>query len=198
MIQSIGIFCGSAKGKQELYTEKAREIAQLIAKRNMGIVYGGGNIGLMGIIADEMLACKGSITGVIPTHLLEKEVAHENLTKLIVVKDMAERKTEMIRLSDAFLILPGGYGTFDELFEVLSLNQLHLINKPVLIYNIGGYFDALHHFILHAVELGFIKKEHLSFLIIENEIESLFEKLENYAPEHNLDRWIKELKADME
>ncbi|MEI8202746.1 MAG: TIGR00730 family Rossman fold protein [Bacteroidota bacterium] len=195
MIKSIGIFCGSAKGSKATYVESAKLMARLLANKNIGIVYGGGNIGLMGTIADETIAHKGEIIGVIPTHLLEKELAHENLTELIEVKDMGERKDNMIALSDAFLILPGGYGTMDELFEVLSLNQLHLINKPCLIYNIEGYFDTLITFILHAVEQGFVKKEHLSFLIVDNTPEALFEKLGNFVPEHNLDNWIVELKG---
>ena len=195
MIKSIGVFCGSAKGKNNEYIEKAKKLAQMLVQKNIEVVYGGGNIGLMTVVADEVIAHKGSIIGVIPTHLLEKEVAHEQLTKLIVVKDMAERKSQMIDLSDAFIILPGGYGTLDELFVVLSLNQLHLINKPCLIYNMEGYFDALISFILHAVEQGFVKKEHLSFLIIDSSLEALFKKLDSFLPEHNLDHWIQELKG---
>ncbi len=195
MITSIGIFCGSAKGAKGIYVEKAKALAARLVEKNIEVVYGGGNIGIMGVIADEILALHGKITGVIPIHLLEKEVAHENLTKLIVVKDMGERKNEMIALSEAFLILPGGYGTIDELFEVLCLNQLHLINKPCLVYNIDGYFDALFTFILHAVEQGFVKKEHLSFLIIGKDLEELFLKLDSFSPEHHLDNWIKELKG---
>ncbi len=195
MIKSIGIFCGSAKGSDTAYVEKAKQVASILTQKNIGIVYGGGNIGLMGVIADETIECNGEIIGVIPTHLLDKELAHENLTQLIEVKDMGERKDEMIALSDAFLILPGGYGTMDEMFEVLSLNQLHLINKPCLVYNINGYFDTLIAFILHAVEQGFVKREHLSFLIVDDSPEALFNKLENFVPEHNLDKWIVELKA---
>ncbi|MEI8203612.1 MAG: TIGR00730 family Rossman fold protein [Bacteroidota bacterium] len=194
MIKSIGVFCGSTKGNNAVYEENAKRITKLIVQKNIEIVYGGSHIGLMGAIADEAITNNGKITGVIPTHLLNKELAHKNLSKLLIVKDMAEQKEQMICLSDAFLILPGGFGTLDELFEVITLNHLHLINKPCLIYNVNGYFDILFNFISHVLEQGFVKIKHLSIVIMDNDPIVLLSKLDYFSPKENLDYWKGRLK----
>lgn len=196
MIKKIGVFCGSARGVDPEFAEKTIEAAHFLSSHQVEAVYGGGNIGLMGILADAMLAQGGKIHGVIPHHLKEKEIAHPSLTSLEVVPDMSQRKEIMISRSDAFLILPGGAGTLDELFEVMVMNQLQLHAKPILILNTGGFFTALMDFIDHAVKKGFIRHEHLRFIFCDPNIEKLWRWALEFSPEESLEQWIKALKSE--
>jgi uncharacterized protein (TIGR00730 family) len=160
----VCIFCGA---NSSLDTEVEREIKVLMthfAKNKVHLVYGGAGIGVMGSLATELLQQGGSVTGVIPRHLMRKEIAHDSLTQLHVVGDMHERKKMMYEISDAFLVLPGGMGTMDELFEILTWKQLGLHRKPIAIFNINGYYDHLINFINHAVDKGLIKLSDRSLL----------------------------------
>jgi uncharacterized protein (TIGR00730 family) len=191
MIKNICVFCGSSSGEGSLYKQQAVKLVILLAKNNIRLVYGGGNIGLMGVIADTMLVAGGEVIGVIPEHIKKIEVAHNSLTEMHVVKSMDERKTLMTKLSDAFIAMPGGYGTLDELFEVLSLNQLSIISKPCGILNVDGYFNHLLKYLDHGVEEKFIRQAHREMLIVEENEEVLLEKLREYKPV-KLGKWWNE------
>lgn len=194
-IKSICIFCGSSAGSREEYTQKARDLGQLFAKKNIALVYGGSNVGLMRVIADTMMEAGGKVIGVMPHNLIEREVAHNGITEFHVVKTMSERKALMDNLSDAFIAMPGGIGTLDELFEVMSWNQLELITKPVALYNVLGYWDQLLAFLDHSVDQRFVKPEHRINLITESDENVLLEKIFNYKPvKVEGGKWIKELK----
>jgi uncharacterized protein (TIGR00730 family) len=152
----ICVFCGSSEGNRPVYRERASEVGRALAERNIGVVYGGGNTGLMGALADAALVAGGEVIGVIPRRLAEREVAHAGLTQLHVVETMHERKALMTELSDAFLTLPGGFGTLDELFEAITWRQLGFHDKRCGILDIDGYFDGLLAFVDRAVSDGFI------------------------------------------
>jgi uncharacterized protein (TIGR00730 family) len=191
MIKNICVFCGSSSGEGSLYKQQAVKLVILLAKNNIRLVYGGGNIGLMGVIADTMLVAGGEVIGVIPEHIIKIEVAHNSLTEMHVVKSMDERKTLMTKLSDAFIAMPGGYGTLDELLELLSLNQLSIISKPCGILNVDGYFNHLLKYLDHGVEEKFIRQAHREMLIVEENEEVLLEKLREYKPV-KLGKWWNE------
>jgi len=142
-MNKICVFCGSSKGIKEIYAQKAESLSDALVERGIELVYGGANIGLMKSIADRVLELGGKVAGVMPGNLAQKEILHENMTETILVDDMQERKKIMEEMSDGFITMPGGFGTMDELFEMLSLNQLGLIHKPVGIYNVGGFYDPL-------------------------------------------------------
>ena len=142
-MKSLCIYCGSSPGSSPLYAEAARSLAQHMVSENIALVYGGGNVGLMGIIADEVIRLGGVATGVIPTALLEKELGHKGLTKLHIVKDMHERKAMMAELSDGFIAMPGGIGTLEELFEVFTWAQLGFHQKPIGLLNVANFYDGL-------------------------------------------------------
>jgi uncharacterized protein (TIGR00730 family) len=164
--KSVCLFCGSQKGKSPLYTEAAKEVGTAIAQKNWKLVYGGGNIGLMGIAADACLQLGGQVIGVIPKQIVDFEVAHQNLTELYVVNSMHERKAMMEKLSDVVIALPGGFGTLDELNEILTWRQLGHHQMPVYLLNINNYYDQFIAFVQHAVQEGFIKQEHFEYLIV--------------------------------
>lgn len=194
-INSICIFCGSSSGKREIYTQQAIELTKLMVERDIIPVYGGSNVGIMRVIADTALTLGSEVIGVMPHHLIEREVAHRGITTLIEVHDMAERKAKMAELSDAFIALPGGIGTLDELFEMMSWNQLELMEKPVALFNIDNYFDHLIAFLQHATEEMFMKREHFLNLIIEDNAANLLDKIENYTHiKVDGGKWIKDLK----
>jgi uncharacterized protein (TIGR00730 family) len=176
-LRSISVFCGSSMGVQPLYQTAAKEFGRLLAERNLTLVYGGGRIGLMGEMADATLAAGGKVIGVIPKILYRKEVAHEGLTELRVCGTMSERKAIMGEISDAFVALPGGIGTMDELFEVWTWTQLGLQNKPSALLNVNGYFDALVRFIDHAVEQGFLRQAHREALLVDTNANNLLNRL---------------------
>lgn len=155
----ICIFCGANSSADLEVEKKAKEVMSFFGKNNIELVYGGAAIGVMGTLATDLMAQGGRVTGVIPQHLMKKEVAHGGLTELVVTKDMHERKQLMYKLSDAFLIFPGGMGTLDELFEIVTWRQLGLHHKPIAILNINGYFDSLLTFLDHAVAQGLIKAQ---------------------------------------
>ncbi|KGR78107.1 LOG family protein [Ureibacillus sinduriensis] len=163
---NVAIYCGSQTGKKTIYIEKAKELGVTLAKSNMGIVYGGSNIGLMGAVADAALAHGGSVIGIMPEHLQQREIAHLHLTEIHFVESMHVRKKKMIDLSDAYIALPGGCGTLDEYFEAFTWAQIGLHHNPVILYNIDGFYDAL---IMHfdkMMEEGFIKEEQRGILKI--------------------------------
>ena len=194
MIKSLCVFCGSSMGRQTLYADHARKLAEYLLLHDITLVYGGANIGLMGVLADTMLAGNGRVIGIMPRSLVDREVAHENLTELHIVDGMQERKAMMADRSDAFFTLPGAFGTLDELFEVLTWNQLGIVNKPTGLLNIGGFFDPLLKMLEHSVDENFLRKEHFSMLQVDVDPEKLMEKLELSRPVI-AEKWIERLKA---
>jgi len=195
--KSICIFCGSSAGSREEYSIKARDLGLLFVEKGITMVYGGSNVGLMRVIADTMLEAGGKVLGIMPHNLIDREVAHKGLTEFHVVETMAERKALMDQLSDAFIAMPGGIGTLDELFEVMSWNQLELITKPVALFNVLGYYNQLLAFLDHSVDQRFVKPEHRCNLISESDENVLLEKIFNYIPvKVQGGKWIKELKEN--
>lgn len=164
-MKKICVYCGSSPGSRAEYAEGAKALAQALVSNNLGLVYGGSNLGLMGVVAQEVLAQGGSAIGVIPESLVTKELAHPALTELIVTRNMHERKAMMAELSDGFIALPGGLGTFEELFEILTWAQLSFHHKPVGVLNVNGYYDGLLSFLDHAHNEAFIRPQHRSMLM---------------------------------
>jgi uncharacterized protein (TIGR00730 family) len=176
----ICVFTGSRHGSNPEYAEAARQLGRELVRRNYGLVYGGGNVGLMSVIADTVLALGGHVTGVIPDSLVSKEVAHRGLSDLRIVQSMHERKAMMAELSDGFIAMPGGIGTMEEFFEVLSWALLGIHRKPCGLLNTGGYYDRLIDFLDHAVEHDFLKPIHRSLLILANEPPDLLSRFEAF------------------
>jgi hypothetical protein len=173
-IHRLAVFCGSAKGKDPAFISDCIELADFLHNHNIGLVYGGGNIGLMGVLADELLRLNGEVIGVIPRKLVEIEVAHNSVTKLHIVEGMHERKALMANLADAFLILPGGIGTMEEFFEIYTWLQLGYHNKPIAISNINGYYNPLIRLLNHMVDQQFVKYSHVDKLIVaHNSVEAI-------------------------
>jgi uncharacterized protein (TIGR00730 family) len=179
-LNSICIFCGSSLGNDTTYKEKAISLGKILAKENISLVFGGSHLGLMGVLADTFLDQGGHVIGVIPEYLFNKGIAHGGLTELNVVKNMNDRKAMMIELSDAFIALPGGYGTLDEITEVLSLNQLSLIDKPCGLLNIKGYFNDYIKQLDHSVSEKLLRPEHRSILQVDEDETALLNKLKEY------------------
>lgn len=180
-MQSIVVFCGSSKGENPLYIQAAKDLGVYLAKKGIKIVYGAGNVGLMGVLADAALAAGGEVIGVIPHFLKEKEVCHTELTQLFLVDSMYERKVKMAELSEGVIVLPGGYGTLDELFEMLTLVQLGQDNQPCGIWNVNGYFD---HLILQLARMHqdkFLKDIHLKMLLVSKDLEDLMDQMQNWS-----------------
>ena len=194
MIKSLCVFCGSSTGRQSLYSEHAVKLAEHLLAEKIALVYGGANVGLMGILADTMLSGGGKVIGVMPKSLVEREVAHAGLTEMHIVEGMQERKALMADLSDAFIALPGAYGTLDELFEVLTWNQLGIINKPIGLLNPGGFFNPLLQMLDHAVAEKFLRPEHRNMLLTGEDFVQLMQDLGNYKPVA-AEKWIERLKA---
>ena len=163
-MKTLAVYCGASNGAKPLYADAARMLARVLVEHNIALVYGGGNVGLMGVIADEVLRLGGEVTGVIPTALVEREVGHTGLTRQFIVKDMHERKAMMAQLSDGFIAMPGGMGTLEELFEMLTWSQLGIHTKPVGLLNVDGFYDSLIGFIDHARNEGFIKPQHAALV----------------------------------
>jgi uncharacterized protein (TIGR00730 family) len=166
-MRSVCVFCGSGFGKRQAYTDAAAELGRLFASAGVRLVYGGSHAGLMGVVADACLAARGEVVGVIPRSMVEREIAHLGLTELRIVGSMHKRKALMAELSDGFIAMPGGFGTFDELFEILTWRQIGIHNKPVGLLNVEGYFDPLLALADHAVDEGFLRAGHRSGLIVE-------------------------------
>ena len=177
---SICVYCGSSTGQQSQYANAARAFGALLARRRIRLVFGGGSVGLMGVIADAVLDAGGQATGVIPHSMREAELAHEGLSELIVVDSMHERKQRMVELADAFIALPGGIGTMDELFETWTWLQLGIHAKPVGLLNVGGYYDPLVTFLQQMAGHGFLRKEHLESLLIDNDPERLLVRFSSF------------------
>jgi uncharacterized protein (TIGR00730 family) len=181
-VRRITVFCGSSPGADSGFADAARELATLLARRGIGVVYGGGNIGLMGVLADAALASGGEVIGVIPSALMEKELGHTGLTRLHVVASMHERKAMMAELADAFIALPGGFGTLDEFCEILTWAQLGLHDKPCGLLNTGGYYDPFLAQVDRAVTSRFVREEHRGLFITERGPEALLARLAALRP----------------
>lgn len=188
-MKRITVFCGSNSGTDPVFTTQAFALGQTLAQLGIGLVYGGAKIGMMGAVADGVLSGGGKVIGVIPWFLRKKEVAHESLTELIVVESMHERKMKMHELSDGVIALPGGFGTLEELFEMLTWAQLGLHKKPIGILNIAGYYDPLVGQLQMMAGQEFLKESHRKMLLVSNQIDDLLSQMENYvAPE--VGKWI--------
>lgn len=188
-IQSVCIFCGSNNGRDPVYAEATRVMVAALAAAGIKIVFGGGKVGLMGVVAEAALEAKAHVIGVTPRSLLEREVVHRGLTELHVVDSMHERKVMMLQMADAFIALPGGMGTLDEIFEALTLTQLGMHRKACGFLNVGGFYDRLMDFLDHAVAQRFVRSEHRGMIVVENEALRLLEGLQNWTmPE--VSKWM--------
>jgi uncharacterized protein (TIGR00730 family) len=185
----IGVYCGSNAGARPEYAQAAAGFARLLAARGIGIVYGGGNVGLMGVVADETLAAGGEIIGVIPQGLVDREVVHGGVSDLRIVESMHERKALIADLADAFVALPGGLGTLDELFEIWTWAQLGFHAKPCGLLNVADYFTPLVAFLDRTVAEGFVHAEHRRMLVIESDPERLLDRFAAYAAPH-VPKWL--------
>ncbi|MBA3953632.1 MAG: TIGR00730 family Rossman fold protein [Rubrobacter sp.] len=181
-MEAVCVFCGSREGSRPAYAEAARSMGKEIARRGLGLVYGGGRVGLMGAVADAALEESGEVVGVITEALISKEIAHAGLAKLHVVGSMHERKLLMADLSDGFVTLPGGYGTLEEFFEVLSWAQLSIHEKPCGLLDVDGFWDPLSTLFDQAVTEGFVHPDHRSLVLMERDPRVLLERMERYTP----------------
>ncbi len=187
-MKKITVYCGSNKGKNPVYTEAAQALANEMIKRDMSLVYGAGNVGLMGVLADAMLKAGKNVYGIIPQKLVDIEVAHQGCTELTVVETMRDRKWLMAERGDGFIAMPGGIGTFEELFEIMTLNQLAYIRKPLALYNVNGYYDSLLKFLKHAVREGFLHQAQLDLLVVEDNPTEILEKMTAFEPTY-IEKW---------
>lgn len=194
-MKNICVFCGSSVGFDKRYAEAARRLADVLAENDCVLYYGGGNVGIMKVIADRMLERGRKVIGVMPDFLLGHEIGHPGITEMIPTKTMAERKEILLRESDAFIALAGGFGTLDEFSEVVVADQLHLMEKPMALYNTLGYYDGLVQWIDRGVRDGFIRQDHYNNLIVSDDPAVLFEKMKEYKPV-KIDKWIKDLKEE--
>lgn len=185
-IEKICVYCGSSAGRSPEYLAQAAVLGEYLAKNGIELIYGGGAIGLMGKVADSALASGGRVTGVIPKSL--ESVGHKNLSRLIVVDSMHERKKQMFELADGFIALPGGFGTFEEIFEITTWGQLGFHAKPFGLMNIDGYYDKLIEFLDYSVAEQFIRQEHRNMLLADNDLTALLKAMENYQPA-NIGKW---------
>jgi uncharacterized protein (TIGR00730 family) len=189
-MKRICIFCGSSTGTRSEYAETARAMGQALLRRGIGLVYGGGCVGLMGIVADAVMGGGGEVVGVIPEALVTRELAHGDITQLIVVHSMHERKAKMAELSDAFVALPGGYGTFEEFCEILTWAQLGLHRKPCGILNVNDYYEPLLRLFDNAVAEGFLRPSNRQLVIEETDPGRLLDMLVDYTPPQT-EKWIR-------
>ena len=191
----VCVFCGSSMGNDPRYKEAAAQLGEVLAQNDCTLYYGGANVGLMKIIADKMLERGKRVVGIIPKLITDMEIAHEGVTEMIEVDSMSERKLMLINESDAFIAMPGGFGTLDELFEITVQNQLRISDKPVALYNTLNYYDSMIQFIDHAVSQGFIRKEHRDNIIISDNPETLFKELSRHKS-IEIDQWIQDIKEE--
>ncbi len=183
-MQRICVYCGSSSGAREEYAAAARELADVLVRNKLELVYGGAAVGIMGVIADRVLEQGGKVHGVIPKFLTEKELAHTGLTEQHIVSSMHERKTMMANLSDGFIAMPGGYGTLEELIEIVTWGQLKFHDKPCGIFNVRGYFDQLLKYLDHAVAEGFLRPENRKMLLHDRDPAGLVQQFDRYrAPQ---------------
>lgn len=194
-MSKICVFCGSSMGFDDIYKKKAIDLADYFIEKGHSLVYGGADVGLMKIIADRMLEAGMEVIGVMPQYLVDKEVSHSGITKLHIVESMAERKNLLIKISDAFIAMPGGFGTLDELAEVLVLDQLQIISKPMGLYNVNGYFDHLIKFIDLGVTEGFVREEHRSNVFANENAKELCSQIMDYKP-IEMAKWLKDIKTE--
>ncbi|SHH77289.1 LOG family protein [Winogradskyella jejuensis] len=181
-MKSIAVFCGSSSGNDEFIIDQAKRLGKIFVERDIALVYGASKIGIMGTVAKAVVDGQGKTIGVIPEFLRTKEIVNTALTELIVTQNMHDRKVIMYDKSDGFIIIPGGFGTMDEFFEITTWGQLGLHTKPIGILNSNGYYDALIQQCIVMVEKGFLKQENLDAVVIDTTIEGLLEKMENYVP----------------
>ncbi len=177
---NVAIYCGSSFGNDKIYEESTKLLAQKLAENNLNIVYGGSLQGLMGIISNESLKFNNTVTGVITYDLINKEIENKNISKIYKVETINQRKEKMEQLSDAFIAMPGGYGTFEEIFEVISSSQIGYHQKPCAFFNINGYYDQLILFLKNCVKEGFIKETYVDMLIVSDDIDEIIEKILTY------------------
>ena len=189
MLTTICVFCASSPGLDPRYTEGARVFGELLARTGRRVVYGGGNTGLMGALADGVLSARGEIVGVMPRHLVEREVAHHGLTRLDTVTSMHERKARLSEMADAFVALPGGLGTLEEFAEIWTWGQLGLHRKPYGLLDVSGYWSSLLAFLDHAVAEGFMRPEHRAMVCVAQEAEALLEAMD-HAPPPAMPKWL--------
>ena len=189
-MKRVAVYCGSNKGTRPEYAAAARELGSLLAREKIELVYGGGCLGLMGIVADAALENGGHVIGVIPEKLVIKEVVHEKLPDLRVVETMHERKALMEELSDGFIALPGGYGTFEEFFEILAWGQLGWHQKPFGLLNVAEFYSPLAQFLDHTTSEGFIRPKHRELVIIENDSEKILQRMREFQPPTEV-KWMK-------
>ena len=188
-MKSLCVFTGSSSGVKRDYAEAARDMGQALAERGIELVYGGGRVGLMGVLADAVLSSGGRAIGVIPESLVAKEVGHKGLSELKVVKTMHERKALMAEIADGFVAMPGGFGTLDEFFEIVTWAQLGLHRKPCGLLDVQGYFDPLLAFVEHSVREGFVRREHGAMISVAPSANELLDLLQAYRPPV-VEKWI--------
>jgi uncharacterized protein (TIGR00730 family) len=188
-LKRICVFCGSSLGARPAYKEAAEGLGKALAEEGIGLVYGGGGIGLMGALADAVLAAGGEVIGVIPDSLMRREVGHRGVTRLHVVQTMHERKALMADLADAFIALPGGYGTLEELLEIVTWSQLGIQQKPCGLLNIENYWDGLLKVLDHAVDEGFVRPENSRLVLVAQTPEWMLERLEEWEPPGHIEKW---------
>ncbi len=189
-MKRIAVYCGSNKGTRPEYAAAAEQLGTQLAREKIELVYGGGMVGLMGIVADAVLKHGGHVIGVIPEKLVIKEVVHEKLPDLRVVKTMHERKALMAELADGFIALPGGYGTFEEFFEVLAWGQLGWHQKPFGLLDVAGFYRQLHEFLDHAQDEGFIRPQHRALVLVEDSAEKILSRMKNFRAPNEV-KWVK-------
>jgi hypothetical protein len=189
-MKRIAVYCGSNKGTRPEYAAAAQALGVMLARERIELVYGGGMVGLMGIVADAVMSNGGHVIGVIPEKLVIKEVVHEKLPDLRVVKNMHERKALMAELSDGFIALPGGYGTFEEFFEVLAWGQLGWHGKPFGLLDIGGFYQSLLSFLDHVRNEGFIRPQHRELVLVGDDAADLLRRMQDFRPPGEV-KWVK-------
>ncbi len=188
-MRSVCVFCGSSMGFHPIYKKSAYTLGKHIAEENLNLVYGGGSVGLMGVLADSVMEYGGKVIGIIPRFLYEKEVGHDDVTELIIVESMHERKQKMAELAHGFIAMPGGIGTMEELFEIFTWSQLALIKKPLALFNVNGFFDDITRFLNKMVKEGFIKEMTVNMLINSHNIHELLAKMNAFNYTEN-PKWI--------
>lgn len=189
-MKSIVVFCGSSYGYNQVYADVAYQLGNVLAEKNIELIYGGSKLGLMGAVAEGCLQHNGKVTGIIPGFLRTKEIAHDHLSDLIIVDTMHERKLKMHEKSDGVIALPGGWGTLEELFEMMTWAQLGLHQKPIGILNINGFYDAFIGMLDNMLSEGFVKEEFMKMILVSSDIAELLEAMQQYNPETDIPKWI--------
>ena len=195
-MKKICIFCGSSMGFNPIYKEKAAELGRVLADNGCELLFGGGSVGLMKVIADVMMENGCKVTGTITQHLLDMHVGNDGIDELIVVDTMAERKKILEDMAEGFIALPGGIGTMDEFFEAYVLSQLRVFDKPVALYNVNGYYDGIVQFIDHIADEGFMRREHADNLIVSDNAVDLLRKMNRFQPA-DVTKWVVEIKQQI-